>query len=430
MMKKLRPALRAYVLAVIAVGMAAIGVSVAAIGISLPPTEDLILAAALFVIAIPIQMRPVHLSPKVKMTVDDTVTFAAALTVGVPLAVLVGAISTFIGLRLGVRSSWYNRAFNVSTMALGQAAAAGVYLALAGPRANVLDVPVAVAAAAVAKFAVASSLTEIVVALQLRRPPFASWWGMHQRDLPYQAGLYVLGVLAAMAGRIHVAALLLFVLPLLGVLAALREAARMRDRTIEAIFKLADLVDLRDPYTHGHSVRVAGLAERLAKRLRLEHSQIELVTIAARVHDIGKVGTDDHVLLKPGPLDDAELVEMHRHSDHGAELLAILPAFWEGAELVRAHHERMDGQGYPRGLTGSELPLEASIIAVVDAYDAMASDRPYRKGMPWEAARAELLRHRDTQWPARVVDAFITMMEEAQPEGAPSGRIAPGVATG
>lgn len=428
-MRKLRPALRAYVLAIIAVGMAAIALSVASIGIALPPAEDLVLAAALFVIAVPIQTRPVHLSPKVKMTVDDTITFAAALTVGVPLAVLVGAVSTFIGLRLGTTSSWYNRAFNVSTMALGQAAGAGVYLALAGPRANVLDVPVALAAAAVAKFTVASLLTEIVVALQLRRPLFAKWWRMHQRNLPYQAGLYVLGVLAAMAGRINVAALLLFVLPLVGVLAAIREAARMRDRTIEAIFKLADLVDLRDPYTHGHSVRVAGLAKRLAKRLRLANAQIELVTIAARVHDIGKVGTDDHVLMKPGPLDEAELVEMHKHSDHGAELLAILPAFWEGAELVRAHHERTDGHGYPRGLTGSELPLEASIIAVVDAYDAMASDRPYRAGMPWEAARSELLRHRDRQWPGHVVDAFITMMEEGQAEEAPSRRMAPGVAT-
>ena len=429
-MRKLRPALRAYVLGVIAAGAAVVALSAAALGLALPPTEDLVLAAALFAIAIPIQMRPVHLSPKVKMTVDDAITFAAVLTVGAPLAVIVGALSTFIGLRLGVRSSWYNRLFNVSTMALGQGVAAVVYLAIAGPRANVLDVPLAVAAAGVTKFAVASALTEIVVALQLRRPPFASWWGMHQRDLPYQAGLYLLGVLAAMAGRIHVAALLLFVLPLLGVLAALREAARMRERTIEAIFKLADLVDLRDPYTHGHSVRVAALAERLAKRLRLEHSQVELVTIAARVHDIGKVGTDDHVLLKPGPLDDAELVEMHKHSDHGAELLAILPAFWEGAELVRAHHERTDGHGYPRGLTGSELPLEASIIAVVDAYDAMASDRPYRAGMPWEAARAELLRHRDTQWPARVVDAFVAMMEEGRAEVSSTGRIASGIAAG
>ena len=427
-MRKLRPALRAYVLAVIALGVTAVALAAASVAMAMPRADDLVLAAALCAIAIPIQMRPVHLSPKVKMTVDDTITFAAVLTLGVPLAVLVGAISTLVGLRVGNRSSWYSRAFNASTMGLGQAAGAGAFLALGGPGRTVLDVPVAVVAAAVAKFAVASSLTEIVVALQLRRAPFASWWRIHQRDLPYQAGLYVLGVLAAMAARIHVAALLLFVLPLVAVLGAIRETARMRDRTIEAIFKLADLVDLRDPYTHGHSVRVASLAERLAKRLRLEHSQIELVTIAARVHDIGKVGTDDHVLLKPGPLDEAELVEMHKHSDHGAELLAILPEFWEGAELVRAHHERTDGHGYPRGLAGSELPLEASIIACVDAYDAMTSDRPYRAGMSWEAARAELLRHRGTQWPGRVVDAFISMMEEGRAEGSPSPRLAAGVA--
>jgi HD-GYP domain-containing protein (c-di-GMP phosphodiesterase class II) len=156
------------------------------------------------------------------------------------------------------------------------------------------------------------------------------------------------------------------------------------------------------------------MAERLAKRMGLEPSQVELIRLAARVHDIGKVATNDLVLLKPGPLDPSEVVEMRRHSELGATLLGQIPEFWEGASIVLAHHERPDGKGYPRGLRGAELSLETGVVAVADAYDAMSSDRPYRRGMPWQQVRAELLQHRGTQWDSQVVDAFVGLMDDAQ----------------
>jgi HD-GYP domain-containing protein (c-di-GMP phosphodiesterase class II) len=102
---------------------------------------------------------------------------------------------------------------------------------------------------------------------------------------------------------------------------------------------------------------------------------------------------------------------MHGHAEHGYALLEKLPAFWEGAEFVRSHHERVDGAGYPRGLRGWELPLEVSIIAVADTYDAMTTDRVYRKALPWPAVKAELLRERGRQWHGSVVDAFLVMIE-------------------
>lgn len=103
---------------------------------------------------------------------------------------------------------------------------------------------------------------------------------------------------------------------------------------------------------------------------------------------------------------------MRRHAEIGARLLSQFPEFWEGAAIVLAHHERPDGTGYPRGLKGSELPFEAAVVAVADAHDAMTNDRPYRKALSWPAARAELLQHRGTQWDARVIDAFIAMLDE------------------
>lgn len=190
--------------------------------------------------------------------------------------------------------------------------------------------------------------------------------------------------------------------------------------TSEAILELADIIDLRDPYTHGHSHRVAAYAERLAKHMGLERSQVELVRDAARVHDIGKIGTNDLVLRKPGPLTPDEMDEMRRHTHLGHRLLRRLPEFWEGAELVLSHHERHDGAGYPRGLAGDELPLEASVISVADTYDAMTTDRPYRKALPWPTVRAELLAGRDRQWRGTVVDAFVTMIEAERGAEVPS----------
>lgn len=133
------------------------------------------------------------------------------------------------------------------------------------------------------------------------------------------------------------------------------------------------------------------------------------------LHDIGKIATPDAVLLKPGALDTCELEIMRDHAEHGYALLEELPAFWEGAEFVRSHHERVDGTGYPRGLRGWELPLEVSVISVADSYDAMTTDRVYRKALDWPAVRAELVRGRGQQWHAAAVDAFLAMIEAERP---------------
>jgi putative nucleotidyltransferase with HDIG domain len=269
-----------------------------------------------------------------------------------------------------------------------------------------------VVAAGVAKYTVETLIVDGAVALQLRRNPLVTWWPIHSRDLLPHASLYAVGVLAALIAGTAPWAILALTVPAVLLLVSLRESARLRERTRTGILELADLVDARDPYTRGHSQRTADLAERLAKRLGLDPPQVELVRLAARVHDIGKVGTDDHLLLKPGPLDEFEQTEMHRHSEIGANLLSQFPEFWEGASIVLAHHERPDGNGYPRGLRGPELPFEAAVIAVADAYDAMTNDRPYRKAMRWTDARAQLQKYRGTQFDARVVDAFVALIDD------------------
>ena len=151
--------------------------------------------------------------------------------------------------------------------------------------------------------------------------------------------------------------------------------------------------------------------------MRLDQVQIDLIREAAFLHDIGKITTPDAVLLKPAGLDACEREVMHEHAEQGFTLLEKLPEFWEGADFVRSHHERVDGTGYPRGLRGWELPIEVSIIAVADSYDAMTTDRVYRKALPWPVVRAELLRERGRQWHAPAVDAFLAMIEAERSAG-------------
>ena len=406
-MRNLRPALRVYVAAVIAAGLAALGLGAVVVR---PLGTELPVGGLLLVLATAAQLRPVHLTQKTKVTVEDAATFAAALLLDPALAMLVaGGSAALAGLR--GHMSWYNRAFNVSAVVIDSGAAAMTFTLLAGGAQPSLATLPAIAAAAVLKFAVNSTVVDVAVALQLRRRPLAKWWARHRRDAAQLLSLYLIGAIGAVAASDSLLTLAVCVAPSGLVLLALRNTARIAAGTKQAARALATLMEQRDQYTYGHSQRVADYAERLARAMRMDEVQIELIREAAFLHDIGKIATPDAVLLKPAGLDACEREVMHEHAEHGYTLLEKLPAFWEGAEFVRSHHERVDGTGYPRGLRGWELPLEVSVIAVADSYDAMTTDRVYRKALPWPVVRQELLRERGRQWHASVVDAFLSMIE-------------------
>jgi putative nucleotidyltransferase with HDIG domain len=410
-MSNLRWVLRVYVVATVVGGSIALLIA----GLMAWPhvwTEETVALFVVFLgLAAAAKSRPVHLSIKMKMTVDDAPIFAAALLLGPFPAMVVAAGSTLVGLRFGAKMALYNRLFNAASSALSAGAAAASYTVLAK-----VDLPIAenfgaVLVAAFAGYAVQTGLVDVAVALQLRRDPVRTWWRVHRADLVPEAVLYAVGAATALSVSSQPWILVLIVVPMGLVLVLLREWTKMRARTRAALVQLADLIDKRDRYTYGHSQRVAEFANRLARRMRLAPSQVELITEAARLHDIGKITTPDEVLQKRGGLAPDEWDVMHRHSEAGYELLHELSDFWEGAELVRAHHERPDGRGYPRGAKGLELPIEASIISVCDAYDAMTSDRVYRSALPWPRVRAELLAGRGTQWHAQVVDALLAMLD-------------------
>jgi diguanylate cyclase (GGDEF)-like protein len=182
------------------------------------------------------------------------------------------------------------------------------------------------------------------------------------------------------------------------------------ERQLAAVIGLAEALDVRDSGAVGHSRTVGRYAELIAIELGLPADRVERVRIAGVLHDVGKIGVSDRVIAKPGPLDADEWRDMRTHPQIGARLLAH-PDFADLRAWVRAHHERPDGLGYPHGLVAEAIPLEASILAVADAYEAMTADRAYRAAMGADAARAELEAGAGTQFDPSVVRAFLAVLD-------------------
>jgi len=179
---------------------------------------------------------------------------------------------------------------------------------------------------------------------------------------------------------------------------------------LATVIALAEALDIRDTGTGQHSHTVARYAELMARELGLDEECVERVRLAGVLHDIGKIGIPDRVLTKPGPLDASEWQEMYTHPEIGARLLSR-PEFEDLREWILAHHERPDGLGYPRGLRAAQIPLEARILAVADAYEAMTADRCYRAALGEQAARAELEAAAGSQFDADVVAAMLRALD-------------------
>lgn len=184
----------------------------------------------------------------------------------------------------------------------------------------------------------------------------------------------------------------------------------IKDQYEQMIAALSGAIEARDSYTYGHSRQVTRYAVHLAMELGLSDAEIERIRYAGLLHDIGKIGVRDDVLLKAGPLTAEELIQMRQHPQIGVRILEQIRGLRDVLPLIAAHHERVDGSGYPLGLRGDEIPLGARILAVADAFEALTADRAYRAAVDPEQALQIIQRGRGSHWDAQVVDAFVRMM--------------------
>jgi len=220
-------------------------------------------------------------------------------------------------------------------------------------------------------------------------------------------GLSPLGILIATAYLNYGwFAVVIFFGPLLIARYSFKMYLDMRHVYFETISALSNAMEAKDKYTQGHSYRVADYAVGIAEQMELKANKIEQIRTAATLHDIGKIGVADSILNKNGKLEENEYLLIQKHPELGAKILSGVDFLAEVANIIKYHHERCDGKGYPEGLTDAQIPIEAAILTVADAYDAMTSDRPYRRAMDQSVAIKILLKESGSQFNPIVVKAL------------------------
>jgi len=410
----------------LAVGLAAAAVFAATFSSLGAPALDGWVVAMLAAGGLLALQFPLQVSVSEKVSVATAVFFAAVLLLPVVQAsALVGAIS---GIDIAISATRRVVAkrekpplgvvalslfFNASQLYFS-AWAAGLVLLAAGVSArggiNRGEDAAALITAAVAFYVVNHVLVATAVAFGMSRHPLAIMRTTQKVVLAQFAILYVIGAIAAYAAARWPWLLLLTVLPAILSYHSMRQRIEIRREAMHAMERMADEVDRRDPYTFQHSQRVAIYAHAIARQLGFSSPEVEMVELAAKVHDIGKIRIPDSILLKPGKLSADERRVMETHPRLGFDILRAFSEYAKVLDLVLTHHERYDGLGYPNGTVGRRLLLIAQVIPVADSLDAMTSARAYRGARTWESALEELRRGAGTQWNPGVVEAAVTVL--------------------
>lgn len=386
--------------------------------------------AVLAAVALAADRESIRLSPAIEVSVASLVSLFAAVVFGPVAAIVVGAVGLLADLPRRDGDHPHLRWLTWTAIRVIVSGAVGL-TAIAVTRGIVHDfwsLVAAVTAAFLVENVLGVSLT--LVAPAIRRT--GQWYETARSvvpalaaSLPIQAP--VIAVLAYSYARISPWSVALFLIPavaahrLLLLYRQQRDTAdalgaaneRLAEANLSFATALVATLDARDRYTAGHSAAVAVYGRDIASRMGLGQEEQDLVHLCGLVHDVGKIGLPAGLLEKPGALSLEERRQMEQHSVIGERILKNVADYEEISAIVRHHHERVDGNGYPDGLVGSEIPLLARIIAVADAYNAMTSDRPYRDAMPSRVARLRLAQAVDSQFDTAVVAAFEAVLTSA-----------------
>ncbi|HZI80924.1 MAG TPA: HD domain-containing phosphohydrolase [Vicinamibacterales bacterium] len=388
-------------------------------------------------------------SAEVSFSISDTFSTAAALVIGPAAGAFTAALDGLI-LSFGMQKSSRTARrvlFNAAAPAVGIWTASQVFFAVAGPQ-IVIDGPWRVprlfallAIFCLLNFGVSTGLVAAAVGLDARKSPVAIWkehfLGLWLTHLGATFASMLMLVLSHdwQGGSMQPLEVLLLITPLPVILYVtfMHAVGRTQDQiehlggmnrvyvaTIEA---LAQTIDAKDQVTHDHIRRVQDNSVRLARALGIDdEGEIQALKAASLLHDVGKISVPEHILNKPGRLTPSELEIMRRHAPVGADILSVIGFPYPVVPIVRHHHENWDGTGYPDGLAGEAIPIGARILMVVDCFDALTSDRPYRPRFETAAALQVLIDRKGTMYDPQVVDGFLTLHEAGLNEVPPPGR--------
>lgn len=350
---------------------------------------------------------PVTLPRGGSVTVSFAVN-AASILLFQPLVVI--AITIFRDLFMLFKGkNTIKHLFNISqiTVSIGSAALIYRYLTPAAADFNISHIPAFIASMVVI-FILNPTFVTIILALVEGEKPYAVWLvNIKWSTLTFLSMAPLGALIAVIYINIDFWGLVIFLLPLILARHSFQSYMNIRQTFLDTIKSLSLAIDAKDPYTRGHSSRVADYVVSLAHELKWPEDKIEFLQYIALIHDVGKVTVPEDILKKEGLLSQDEYSVMKTHSAAGADVIRDVNYFAAGSNIIRHHHERWDGKGYPDQIRGVDIPEGARIMAVADAFDAMTSDRPYRNALPPSVALKELKSCAGTQFDPKVVDAFI-----------------------
>lgn len=354
------------------------------------------------------ELKPITMPSQDQLTVSFAVHMSALFLFGLPTAILISTVANII-IDLSGNRGIKKLLFNVSQYAITIYLSWYVYQYLL-PVTNSFNHEynfTAMILSCLVYVVVNYMLVSTVISLDLGRKLFIEFTKDVKLELLHFATLVPVSLLIVILYNVEPLSIIIAILPLAMAHFSFDNYITLRTETKATIEVLADTIDKRDSYTAQHSFRVAKYSEKIARELQLNPNDIENIVTAARIHDLGKISISDSILFKNNGLSTEERERMLCHSMEGYRIIKNLRFYKSGAKIVLHHHERYDGGGYPSGLKGDSIPLGARILAVADSYDAMTTDRPYRKALSEKEALDELIKCSGKQFDPLVVQAFL-----------------------
>jgi len=350
------------------------------------------------------------------VSVNLAIFFVSLIIFGPSTAILVTAISFFNIREFVKKVPYYKHLFNAGQYFISMGIASSIFEATYNRDVakffSIANIGVVVLSAFVCFF-LNTLLTAGAISISENKNFINIWIYNFAWIIPFHIFLAAMSIAISFIYRLYGPFTIIFTsLPL--IIAQYTYLLRIKERKalLNSIMQIVKIIDAKDSYTAGHSVRVAEYAEKIARKLRLNEYDVDVLINLANLHDIGKVQIDLSILNKPGKFDDASWVEMKKHPKVGYEIVKEIVFLKDVAEAILYHHERVDGKGYPSGIKGAEIPLFAKILTVADTYDAMTTSRPYRPALTKKGAIKELRVNAGTQFDKKIIKAMIEVLKE------------------